>query len=35
VTVLDELCQGKKRLGLRDDIQISLPTRRDMERFWP
>jgi biopolymer transport protein ExbD len=35
VAVLDELRQGKKRLGLEDEIQISLPTRRDMERFWP
>lgn len=35
VAVLDELRQGKERLGLEDEIQISLPTRREIERFWP
>lgn len=35
VAVLDELRQGKRRLGLAQDIQISLPTRAEIARFWP
>lgn len=34
VAVLDELRQGEERLGLRDDIVISIPTEREIETFW-
>jgi len=30
VTVLDELRQGKEKLGLAEEIAIALPTRREM-----
>lgn len=35
VDVLDELRQGKTRLGLTDEINIALPTEREMAMFWP
>lgn len=35
VAVIDELRQGKKRLGLEEEIRISLPTRAEIARFWP
>lgn len=34
VAVLDELRQGKERLGLSRDIAISLPTRREVVQYW-
>lgn len=34
VDVLDELRQGKARLGLVSEIQIALPTGREAARFW-
>lgn len=34
VGVYDELLQGKQKLGLQKDIQIALPTRCEVERFW-
>lgn len=34
VDVLDELRQGKARLGLAKEIQIALPTEREAARFW-
>lgn len=34
VDVLDELRQGKTRLGLAREIQIALPTEREGARFW-
>lgn len=35
VAVIDELRQGKKKLGLEEEIQISIPTRAEIARFWP
>lgn len=35
VDVLDELRQGQTRLGLADEINIALPTEREMAMFWP
>lgn len=35
VDVLDELRQGRRRLGLAADIDIALPTWREIEEFWP
>ena len=35
VDVLDELRQGKEKLGLADEISIALPTEREMRMFWP
>lgn len=34
VTVLDELRQGKQRLGLERDVVISIPTEREIQQFW-
>lgn len=34
VNVLDELRQGKSRLGLAKDIQVAVPTARDLAGFW-
>ena len=33
IVVYDELRQGKEKLGLREEIQISLPTQREIERW--
>jgi len=33
VTVLDELRQAKEK-GIKEDIQISIPTQREIESFW-
>ena len=35
VDVLDELRQGRTRLGLAEEINIALPTEREMALFWP
>lgn len=35
VDVLDELRQGRARLGLAEEINIALPTEREMALFWP
>ena len=35
VDVLDELRSGKSRLGLATEIQITLPTWREVAMFWP
>ena len=35
VDVLDELRQGQAKLGLADEINIALPTRREIAMFWP
>ncbi len=35
VDVLDELRQGRQRLGLADEIVIALPTEREVRLFWP
>jgi biopolymer transport protein ExbD len=35
VDVLDELRQGRQKLGLTDEINIALPTEREMQLFWP
>ncbi len=35
VDVLDELRQGRKKLGLAEEINIALPTEREMAMFWP
>ncbi len=35
VDVLDELRMGRQRLGLAAEIEISLPTWREIETFWP
>lgn len=35
VDVLDELRMGKTRLGLETEIEISLPTWREIETLWP
>ena len=35
VDVLDELRLGRGRLGLAAEIEISLPTWREVELFWP
>lgn len=34
VAVLDELRQGRERLGLEEEITIALPTEREREAFW-
>ena len=34
VDVMDELRQGKERLGLKEEIRITLPTQREMEQLW-
>lgn len=34
VDVLDELRQGKARLGLAEEIRIALPTKREAARYW-
>lgn len=34
VAVYDVLRQGRRRLGLADDIQVSLPTEREIMSFW-
>lgn len=34
VDVLDELRQGRARLGLEREIQIAVPTEREIARFW-
>lgn len=34
VDVLDELRAGRERLGLAHDINIALPTQREIDRFW-
>jgi biopolymer transport protein ExbD len=34
VRVFDTLRQGKEELGLKKDINISIPTRREIEQFW-
>ena len=35
VDVLDELRQGQRKLELADEINIALPTEREMAMFWP
>ncbi len=35
VDVLDELRQGKQRLGLAQEIQIAIPTQREIDLYWP
>lgn len=35
VDVLDELRQGRARLGLAEEIQIALPTEREVEMYFP
>ena len=35
VDVLDELRQGKAKLDLADEINIALPTEREIAIFWP
>ena len=35
VDVLDELRMGRQRLGLETEIEISLPTWREIETLWP
>ena len=35
VDVLDELRQGRTKLGLAEEINIALPTEREMAMFWP
>ena len=34
VDVFDELRRGKDKMGLKKDINISIPTRREIEQFW-
>ena len=34
VDVLDELRQGKDRLGLEDEITVAIPTQREQTQFW-
>ena len=34
VAVFDILRQGKEKLGLEKDINISIPTQREIESFW-
>ena len=34
VAVFDVLRQGKDKLGLEKDINISIPTQREIETFW-
>ncbi len=34
IGVYDELRQGREKLGLREDIRIALPTRRETEKWW-
>jgi hypothetical protein len=33
VDVLDELRQGKDRLGLEDEITVAIPTQRERTQF--
>ena len=35
VDVLDELRQGRLKLGLAEEINIALPTEREMAMYWP
>jgi biopolymer transport protein ExbD len=35
VDALDELRQGKAKLRLADEINIALPTEREIRMFWP
>lgn len=35
VDVLDELRQGRARLGLAEEIQIALPTEREVQMYFP
>ncbi len=35
VDVLDELRQGQAKLNLADEINIALPTEREIAMFWP
>ena len=35
VDVLDELRQGRSKLGLAEEINIALPTEREMALYWP
>ena len=35
VDVLDELRQGRRKLELAEEINIALPTEREMAMFWP
>lgn len=34
VAVFDVLRQGKEKLGLEKDINVSIPTQREIETFW-
>ena len=34
VDVMDELRQGKEKLGLKEEIRITLPTQREIESLW-
>ena len=34
VDVLDELRQGKDRLGLEEEILVAIPTQREQAQFW-
>ena len=34
VKVMDELRQGKDKLGLKEEIRISLPTQREIDSLW-
>ena len=35
VDVLDELRQGRLKLGLAEEINIALPTEREIAMYWP
>jgi biopolymer transport protein ExbD len=35
VDVLDELRQGRERLGMAEDIVVSIPTEREIVQLWP
>jgi len=35
VVVLDELRKGRGVLALEDEIQVAIPTRRELEMYWP
>jgi hypothetical protein len=34
VEVFDELRQGREKLGLREEIRVALPTRREIAQVW-
>ena len=34
VDVMDELRQGKEKLGLEEEIRITLPTQREIDSLW-